>query len=621
MLSLMLRRAFIEDEILHAARHVLENHNVPLWVSLALQVQLDIQRLDSVAHLQTFDDLKKAYAVTTQRYKDHQEWSQSLNCEIWEEGGQAHLASLAEQFGEWVKGSKYGKADCEEVRRRMAEGESLGKAASNSKRVPLLEYFPVTCGTMKTEMQLEWHVLGLRLANYTGHVLLLCHLYNALRIVHPEAPIWPDMELVIRNQGEDKIFIGGRPKTLEEAEKKVLLTLGMSTTSFARDSRGTRFNKSKAAQRELDKAPIARNLFDRWLGQESRKHDEAAYELQQLLFSTKYQQDLQHRLYAAEASASEFAGIRAKVIPLNTKMVRTLANLSQGFMAEMPGFTFDYFSMERTCFEIYRKINKGFFELDQVPDKLSMQDLKINNPVRVTLSLLGSAIRTEAAMQMMRGNNRSANRAIGPRLAQNIKSLIPDSVDSETRDQIDEVLKATKQGNIRESFGKVIDLSKDAAAKKTFGPVMKVINKLAQQKNHDFELRKLRKLVGDTAYGIFLFRHPSLENLYGEGDKESWEDIAIAEGRVQKRTQARADNPISYLMATLFLHQPKVMNGEGKDSHSYCDHGELSQDEYLKLESCLRKESRKEAEESTVKADWENYGEIYGKETHHRKWN
>ncbi|EHY60040.1 hypothetical protein HRR83_006398 [Exophiala dermatitidis] len=615
MLSLMLKGAFIEDEILHAARHVLHNHNVPVWVSFALQIQLDIQRVDSILHLPAFEDLKKAYAVTKQKYKDHRKWTKSLGFEIWDKRRHNHVAMLTEQFGDWIEEGKPGKADHVEVIRRMSEGQSFEQAARESKRVPLLEYFPVTCGTMKTEMQLEWHVLGLKLVNDTGHVTLLCHLYNALHIINPKAPIWPDMELVIRNQKAEKIFIGGRPKTLEDVEKKVLMAMGMSTTSLAKDSRGVRFNKAKVHERGFDHAPIAHNLFERWLGQETRKHDEAAYRLQELLFGTKYQRDLQDRLYAVEASDSEFAEIRSQLTPLNTKMVRTLGNLAQGFMAEMPAFAFDYFSMQRTCFELYRQINKGFFDLDDIPEKLSADELMRNCPAHVTMSMIGSAVRSEAMNRMLKRKDKSIHKALGPTWAKHMKSLAPESMDVEVRQEMEQMLKATTDGDIQSVVSKIWDINEYSVSNKLFEPVLSAISGLIEQKKHDFELRKLRKLVSETSYGIFLFRHPSLENLYGPGSLKEWENMAFAESEIQRRTEFRADSLVFYVFSSSFLYQRKVLNGKGKDSHAYSAHNGLSRDEYLEREDDLRQELQKEQAEQALKDDWENCGEIYGKET------
>ena len=385
MLSLMLRGGFIEDEILHAARHILENHNAPIWVSLALQIQLDIHRLGSLHSINAFQDLKNSFQVTKSRCEKHQKWSKSLGFEVWKHGSEEHVQIVARDFGEWIEGSKCGKADRQEYARRVAAGQSHADAINASKRVPLLEYFPVTCGTMKTEIQLEFHVLGLRLINETGHVPMLCHLYNALSTINPDAPIWPDMELLIRNQGPAKVFVGSRPSTLEDAYKRLYLAMGMSATSLARDSKGMHFNRSIAKQREFGHSPIVQNLFDRWMGKETRKIDEAAYQLQRLLFDKSFQHRLKEDMYMTTASDSD--PLLSRLIPVQSKLVRTLSSLSQAFTAEMPAIAFDYFSFERRCFKIFLQLNKEVRAKLSIPEhSVPKKERSINGPVSTTVS-------------------------------------------------------------------------------------------------------------------------------------------------------------------------------------------------------------------------------------------
>ena len=171
----------------------------------------------------------------------------------------------------------------------LEAGERDAVAFNAAKRVPLLEYFPVACGSPKTEIQLELQLMGLRLVNEAGHVVMLCHLHDALKIVTPNAPTWPDMELLIRNHGPSKVFVGNRPETLEDARKRFHLVLGMSATSFAKDSKGGRFLGALTKQRQLKPSSLVQNLVDRMKGQETRKIDEAAYELQKLLHNKEYE--------------------------------------------------------------------------------------------------------------------------------------------------------------------------------------------------------------------------------------------------------------------------------------------------------------------------------------------
>ncbi len=609
----MLRRAFIEDEILHAARHILENHNVPLWVSFAFQIQLDIQRLDSLKSIPAFKDLKETFTETKSRYKEHRKWSKSLESEIWDPSSEDHVHSIVKEFGDWIEGTRCGRADPLEINSRLAEGDDIAAALNNSGRVPLLELFPLTCGTMKTEMTLEWHVLGLRLVNNAGHVIMICHLYNALRSINDEAPIWPDMELVIRNQDPARVFVGPRPNNVEDAYKRIFLAMGMSAGSLARDSSGMTFKKKNAKRHEYQKASIAGNLFDRWMGKESRKVDEAAYRLQQMLSDGKYKHDLLYKLFVLPRSESDDGEALSKLVLLNTKMVRTLVNLSQGFTAEMPAFMFDYFSMERRCFSIFQQLREAYrTRLEKHDGPFSKQADKANNPVSLTLAIMGSARDAEQMTRNMR-SNKAENKAWGPALAKHIKSQLVGFTDEKSQDSVDEVLQLTKQGRAAELLQKYVDISEHAMARNTFHPMLATLQKFLKAGDGDREIRKLRQRVRDTSHGIFLFRTASLQALYGSPVSDAWKGIAIPEDHIKSVLSCSADEPALVVLTILCLRQKKVMCGEGEDSHAASLLKDFSAPELEKYAASRRRQP-KSAEATEVKEDWEKIADIYGKE-------
>ncbi|KIV76834.1 hypothetical protein PV11_08693 [Exophiala sideris] len=615
MLSLMLRGAFVEDEILHAARHIVENRNVPLWVSFALQVQLDIQHLDTFVHIDAFKDLKIAYADTKARHKEHKKWTESLDFEIWPKDSEGHLNTMVSDFGQWIEGSKCGKRDVMQFHRLREAGVDKDTAFNMSERVPLLENFPVTCGTMKTEMYLEWHILGLRLVNYTGHVVMLCHLYNTLRSINATAPIWPDMELVIRNQDSGRIFVGPRPSTVQDGEKRLYLAMGMSTASLAKDSKGLAFKKTNAKQREYEKSAIAGNLFDRWMGQETRKHDEAAYRLQELLFGEKYRHDLAHKMFVPEQDLSDADKKYPDIKSLRTKIVRTLISLSEGFTADMPAFMFDYFSMERQCFEIFRIIKEAYrAQSGAGSDTNAQQKDKTNSPISFTLSLFDSARGGEEITRNMR-SNKAESKARGPAVAKYLKSQLIGFDDEEGQDAVEEILKLARQGRAGEWISKHTDISEYSAARNVFAPMLDVLGGIIKQNNGDLEIRKLRPRVCNTAYGIFLFRSCSLHALYGpEGDKV-WQDIVVAEAEIQKIYQKSAHHPGWWLLTAYVLRQRKVMFGEGEDSFVEADMDTKMSPEQLAQHVQDYALSSSAAEDMVVKEDWENVAEIFGKQT------
>ncbi|OAL30062.1 hypothetical protein AYO20_08966 [Fonsecaea nubica] len=606
LLSLMLRGKFIEDEILHAARHILENRNCPIWVSLALQIQLDIQRVGKTKPIRAFQDLNQAYDVIKLRAEEHQKWYETHGVEIRWKSWHDHIDRLLNEYGIWIKGKICGKSEGKEVLERVDAGLE----------VPLMKDFPVTCGTMKTELHLEWHTLGLVLVNSTLQVPMLCHLYNALRIVAPQSPVWPDMELVIRNQSPEKIFVGGRPETLGQARNRLLLSIGMSITSLAKDSRGLRFRKKNPGVRRYEHSPIAKNLFVRWQGQETRKIDEAAHRLQEHLFSRRYFEDLERHYYVAAGSPAQTQPQRT-LSTLRTKMVRTLGRLSDSFAAEMPVLMFDYFSMERRCSAAFEHLAHAVWVMaDGGLPSVTPVDHPAANAIGLTIDVFNEAVSLQMMIRCLDSQKRAVNRAQGPAAAKRLKSMVPQFQNESDQGYLN-ALTHMRNGRIGEVLGKCAGLSEHAAAARAFGPLRKWIENLVNEQKGDAELVKLRRVVGTKDYGICLFRPSSLEALYGPGKEQSWGGIVVAESVIEEAMLHRAVNPVVYLGARLFLHQEKMTCGTGADSYesSGLKAGDVKDLEREITEHWFNGDPNEwEGHGQTEKEDWEKWEGIYGRE-------
>ncbi|KIW76268.1 hypothetical protein Z517_11014 [Fonsecaea pedrosoi CBS 271.37] len=598
LLSLMLRGKFIEDEILHAARHILENRNCPIWVSLALQIQLDIQRVGTIKTIRAFQDLNQAFDVIKLRVEEHQKWYETHGVEIrwkWHD----HLTRSLDGYGIWIKGKICSKSEVNDA----------------GVEVPLMKDFPVTCGTMKTELHLEWHTLGLVHVNSTLQVPMLCHLYNALRIVAPQSPVWPDMELVIRNQNPEKIFVGGRPETLGQARNRFLLSSGVSITSLAKDSRGFRFRKNPAV-RPYEQSPIAKNLFVRWQGQETRKIDEAAHRLQEHLFSRQYFEDLERHYYVAAGSPAQTPPQRT-LSTLRTKMVRTLGRLSDSFAAEMPGLMFDYFSMERRCSAAFEHLAHAIWVMaDGGVPSVTPVDHPAANALGLTIDIFNEAFSLQMMICCLESQKRTVNRAQRPAAAKRLKSMLP-QFQNESGQVYLNALTHLRNGRIGEVLGKCAGLSENAAAARAFGPLSKWIENLVNEQKGDAELLKLRRVVGTKDYGICLFRPSSLEALYGPGKEQSWGSIVVAESVIKEAMLCRAANPVVYLAARLFLHQEKMTCGAGADSYgsSGLKAGDVKDLEREMTEYWFKGNPNTwEGHGQSQKEDWEKWEGIYGRE-------
>jgi hypothetical protein len=126
-----------------------------------------------------------------------------------------------------------------------------------------LKLHPIRCGLLIYDANLELRSSGLSLERSTGQICIMAHLYVATRLIAPDSPKWPDMEFLIEQQDETRLFFGGRPKTLEECVRKVYLMMGRSAADRWRIGRV----KKKGVNSE--KTSKKRNKDGRWLDETS----------------------------------------------------------------------------------------------------------------------------------------------------------------------------------------------------------------------------------------------------------------------------------------------------------------------------------------------------------------
>jgi hypothetical protein len=103
-----------------------------------------------------------------------------------------------------------------------------------------LRHHPIRRGLLKYGLELQPHYRAIVIKITGADVLYLGWLYIVgSRIIHPDAPRWPDMEYVLHAQ-EERLFFGESPKTLQDASKKLDLGRGYSIANLANNRRGDR---------------------------------------------------------------------------------------------------------------------------------------------------------------------------------------------------------------------------------------------------------------------------------------------------------------------------------------------------------------------------------------------
>lgn len=93
----------------------------------------------------------------------------------------------------------------------------------DSEEFYLYKRHPILCGVTAFAIMLEMEEFGVILVNAMGTAIYPAQFYNALRQkANPISP-WPLMDQVIEIHGEDRVFVGTKPKTLVDCFKQICL--------------------------------------------------------------------------------------------------------------------------------------------------------------------------------------------------------------------------------------------------------------------------------------------------------------------------------------------------------------------------------------------------------------
>lgn len=108
---------------------------------------------------------------------------------------------------------------------------------------------------------LETQYAGFSLVNNWGSANYPAHFYNALKQQDKIITPWPLIRQLIAIHHEERIFLGARPKNIQDCGKQVSLILGYSPEQFARNRRTAKPVLSKNGPRGLRNPSILGEFF------------------------------------------------------------------------------------------------------------------------------------------------------------------------------------------------------------------------------------------------------------------------------------------------------------------------------------------------------------------------
>lgn len=256
-----------DDEITHGISEIFRSFTMPVWAVFGIQLLLDMQDvLQDAPSRQPLEELQSHARII----------AEAANRYIREKAPYGVDATRHKEFMElFSKVIKYlNPIILDDAFRHIVRKVLVGYSFSEEELSDLScvneEYFylkkhPLRCGLFKYFLHFQLHAKGVQVERHWLGLTALVHVYSACRLLYPDDPVWPDMELFLHNQGLDHLLVGGAPKTMDEALVKFCLAFGMPAQVSASNRRETVQCKMRSMRRMVsDPNPIA-DVLQNWI--------------------------------------------------------------------------------------------------------------------------------------------------------------------------------------------------------------------------------------------------------------------------------------------------------------------------------------------------------------------
>lgn len=350
-----------EDEITAGLRETLCNTNkIPLWLTFALQLHMDINHILRAETSRAYDDLVEAATKMKESITMTLKYHESKRPDGWPNDEAFNMVLERIEF-------VIGPDQLYSVKQKLNLPNGPGL------RFEWLKMHPLFAGCYLFHLKCIFQELGLHFANAWGSIMYSGHLYAAIHQFNRGVK-WDDMDLVLMLH-RDGFFVGEQPKTIDDFLKRYALSMGISASEFARGKRPNQRNKpelSKRGPRTLKpRAPVSFMFRDRYCEQNGRK-ELSIKELRAILLKgmwevheeeTKEMNEEATKLGGEGADSCIFAPNEDDPSTTQERLKQCtlpelLAALRNSVMAEFVEFTFDYLTMHKMSWITLATIHK-----------------------------------------------------------------------------------------------------------------------------------------------------------------------------------------------------------------------------------------------------------------------
>jgi hypothetical protein len=260
------KRPAVKDMHFQALEHMFDSKQLPIWATFAVELLFRSQDILGDARYRSFIELalhlQKLVVKSNRMLEEHK--GVAIPLAIYDDVFKK-LGMALQDCQDWVLFDGYPKQWRELSKKtQLATHPVLKKLLKgDDKELKYPIYDPILCGMLKYDIYLKYQSAGLKLEHQTLAIAMPAWIYIAARLeTKAVGPTWPDMEYLIYGQDPEWLFVGGKPKTIQEVKSKFRLASGSSAVNSARDIRIDRLRGNVNKLRELrDTTVFGRGVY------------------------------------------------------------------------------------------------------------------------------------------------------------------------------------------------------------------------------------------------------------------------------------------------------------------------------------------------------------------------
>ncbi|KAI0484382.1 hypothetical protein GGR56DRAFT_613574 [Xylariaceae sp. FL0804] len=215
----------VQDEITRGFVNFVRDKQPTLWLCFAAQILLDTHHIMRTSRLGAFADLRMTGLRIARTIDDFWELSKTHpKPQFWPQEGDKEIKNIRESVVTFIDNDPMGHL------MRSAHKE-ISRLPHKHPDHLLFSRNPVLCGLFMMHLNLRMQTIGQGLANQWWDVQQLAFLYNLVQQVPGSTLVWPDIELFIKIHGENRIFVGDRPKNAAQSLDRLELATGVSSAA------------------------------------------------------------------------------------------------------------------------------------------------------------------------------------------------------------------------------------------------------------------------------------------------------------------------------------------------------------------------------------------------------